>query len=170
MFRLIKLEEENETKFSPWGFEVCAKNVIKIQKIMDIKKLTQERELKFRVWDKLRERFTTCESGYQGHYILSLKGEFHNLQNGSGGKEYIVQQYTGLKDKNGKEIYEGDIIQLEGSPISYSIEWDRYQWAINAHGALGYDPDWNIQPFNHCVYERASVVGNVFENPELLKQ
>jgi uncharacterized phage protein (TIGR01671 family) len=82
----------------------------------------------------------------------------------------VIQQYTGLKDTNCKDIYEGDIIQLEGSPISYSIEWDKYQWAINAHGALGYDPDWNIQPFNHCVYERAIVVGNIFKNSDLLKQ
>jgi uncharacterized phage protein (TIGR01671 family) len=85
-------------------------------------------------------------------------------------RKLVLQQFTGLKDKNGKEICEGDIIQLEGSPISYSIEWNKYQWAINAHGALGYDPDWNIQPFNHCVYERAIVVGNIFENSDLLKQ
>jgi hypothetical protein len=127
------------------------------------------RNPKFRVWDKLDQRMICPDVGYQGHYALSLDGHFHNLQNGSGGKEYIIQQFTGLKDKNGKKICEGDIIQLEGSPISYSIEWDKYQWAINAHGALGCDPDWNIQPFNHCVYERAIVVGNVFETPELLE-
>ena len=69
-----------------------------------------KREIKFRVYDTLEERFIKCDEGYQGHYVLSLKGEFHNLQNGSGGKEYIVQQFTGLKDSDGEDIYEGDTL------------------------------------------------------------
>jgi uncharacterized phage protein (TIGR01671 family) len=117
------------------------------------------RELKFRAWDTTY-RITLYSDSSSISYIFALAKK----------DNFTVLQYTGLKDKNGVEIYEGDIIQLEGSPISYSIEWDRYQWAINAHGALGYDPDWNIQPFNHCVYERAIVVGNIFENSDLLKQ
>ena len=128
------------------------------------------RTLKFRVWDKFMKCWWCEDSQY-----LQMDGKkihpapWSTLSADLPDEHIVIQQYTGLKDTNCKDIYEGDIIQLEGSPISYSIEWDKYQWAINAHGALGYDPDWNIQPFNHCVYERAIVVGNIFETPELLK-
>jgi hypothetical protein len=128
------------------------------------------KELKFRIWNSVENKWNGLH-----HNSPRMIGELCCL-NGvylipeSVSRKLVLQQFTGLKDKNGKEICEGDIIQLEGSPIYYSIEWNKYQWAINAHGALGYDPDWNIQPFNHCVYERAIVVGNIFENSDLLKQ
>ena len=123
------------------------------------------RPLKFRIWDKADREWTSYAP-----FFSSAHGKiFEFFPSKYQAVNLVIQQFTGLKDIEGKEIYENDIIQLEGSPITYSIEWDRYQWAINAHGALGYDPDWNIQPFNHCVYERAIVVGNIFENSDLLE-
>lgn len=123
------------------------------------------RELKFRVWDKLEQRFITCDEGYQGHYVLSLKGEFHNLQNGSGGKECVVQQYTGLKDRNGKEIYEGDI--FKGGNYKWdAVEFRNGQFQVNLIGARGFTLD---ELCCDSDLQRPEVIGNIFENPELLK-
>ena len=47
------------------------------------------RTLKFRAWDKLEKRFFYPDKGHQGHYVLYLNGQFQNLQNGSGGDEYL---------------------------------------------------------------------------------
>ena len=129
------------------------------------------RELKFRVYDKLAERFIKCDEGYQGHYVLSLKGEFHNLQNGSGGKEYIVQQYTGLKDKNETDIYEGDIVKYRrGFDVEREsrelISYIKFQ-----NGAFGFD----MKGFNDMFISLENdsdieVIGNIFENSEHLEQ
>jgi hypothetical protein len=55
----------------------------------------------------------THDHGYQGHYVLTLDGNFQNLQNGVGGSEVVVMLSTGRHDCSGKSIFEKDILQTE---------------------------------------------------------
>jgi len=117
------------------------------------------RKLKFRVWDKLEKRFIYPDKGYQGHFILTLNGKFHNLQNGSGGDEYVVQQFTGEYDKNKKEIYEGDIIR------SYSEEFinDNYEAEVVFVDAAFHSKINEKEYAGLWSGDDIEVIGNIFE-------
>ena len=109
------------------------------------------RELKFRVWNKIMRHYR--------HFVLQ-KGVSVSI-----GADLEIEQCTGLKDKNGKEIYEGDILHSKVGTdyvVSYSVDKGRYEmWSKDGCGGGIADVQY-IKEFN------IEVIGNIHENPELL--
>ena len=83
-------------------------------------------------------------------------------------ERYVLMQYTGLKDKNGREIYEGDIVLYDRNihkdidTAKFKVVWakDRYVLQEIKHKYYIDDVTWEL----------VEVIGNVYENPELLKE
>ena len=128
---------------------------------------------KFRVWDKLAKRMIYPHNDNQQHFIIDLNGRFHNLQNGSGGDDYVIQQYTGLTDSNDDPIYEGDILMYKSGSIPTTGVIGQVLYEAD-HG--GYIFQWERKgPNQHHINLNCDVafesviVGNILENPELLK-
>jgi uncharacterized phage protein (TIGR01671 family) len=136
-----------------------------------------QRELKFRVWSKEGKYFFDGDDIAIVGDDSFLTYDWHHDGGKSWGYEnkgsYIIQQYADLKDKNGKEIYEGDIIkysyqEIDGIHFKYfQVLWDDFfkSWAL---------ADDSGQPLSHTGWkfyncDMGEVWGNIFENPELLK-
>ena len=106
---------------------------------------------KFRAWDKENKEMVEVE--LLGKEVLLYKdGEWENIEN------FEVMQYTGLKDENGREIYEGDIAR--------HATWGDIYEVIFEDGGFYVLSSYDFQTINEYPLE---VIGNVYENPELLE-
>ena len=114
------------------------------------------RELKFRAWDTGAKRWT---SGVMP-VLTGLSLELNPAHSG-----IIIEQYTGLKDKNGKEICEGDIVQCGAykGKVHYSV-------GVACYCVGDYTPIYQISRIENESFITLKVIGNIHENPELLKE
>jgi uncharacterized phage protein (TIGR01671 family) len=142
------------------------------------------REIKFRAWmddeKKMYENVglagkivffeyeTTEDEDFEQHY-------WGILQSGD-----ALMQYAGLKDKNGKEIYEGDVVILNTShkalgavfkPEKHVVQWRENSPTMDMLNIEYINADRKIGiTFDNGMVDEIEVIGNIYENPELLEQ
>ena len=119
------------------------------------------RDIKFRAWDtQAEEMLYGVEHTYDGYKVpMPSFGALLDCPD-----FYNVMQYTGLKDQNGKEIYEGDILQFSNGNLGEVI-WSnlRAGFDVAFDGAIPEELDVGLA-------DRSEVIGNIYQNKELLNE
>jgi uncharacterized phage protein (TIGR01671 family) len=114
--------------------------------------------LRFRVWDKRLNRYL---GEYDPIQMIMSNGNLAYLDD-YGMKFYEVEQCTGLKDRNGTFIYEGDLVKDKDGYIAY-VAWFNGAWWLKSEPSQAMDRE------NEENYAEFEVIGNIHENKELLK-
>ncbi len=134
------------------------------------------RAIKFRVWNKSKKIMLNEK---QGQIVIRLNGKLKDSFTGNGSvlnlpernPKWPIMQFTGLLDKNGKEIYEGDIVSWGKKYTDRSmIGWDNFYNSF----CLEFLPRLKQnkiekEPLCSDLRKSIEIIGNIFENPELLK-
>lgn len=147
--------------------------------------MNSQREIKFRAWDTTFKKMHNV-----GAITFNANGKFDNelvVDNEDWVQipSYILMQFTGLRDKNGNEIYEGDILRhaYPAGQTCYQIlfgEWDNGDSYEDNERGIG----WYLQVISSDLIDRKGsitgllgypdykdleIIGNIYENPELIK-
>jgi len=140
------------------------------------------RELKFRIWFKPTYEYKCEFMDRYGKELPDLDCVFYTQDdffddtwlNTDDYEDITVEQYTGLKDKNGKEIYDGDIITETISGVEdydikqdYEVYWDDDTLCWGIRGTKGFN--YNLHSDLYETNMSREVIGNIHENPDLLE-
>lgn len=159
------------------------------------------RDVKFRIWDSKRKKFTTSVTDHHlnvFYAVIAVSGRvYFEREVDCGMDEYIgdvgefsLCQYTGVKDKNGKEIYEGDIVnalyygneKYENMVVIFG-KYEDLCWALASpiddikneiYSEVRHDVNGTLvceqQPLVSEQFAQYEIIGNIFENPDLLNE
>jgi hypothetical protein len=120
------------------------------------------REIKFRAWLKEKKIIGEVLGIDILHKEIFFSNEDVDCYEHTDFKDIELMQYTGLKDKNNKEIYEGDIVTLHNSKYKVIFNTKEARFVLR-------DDEFESEiPFTNNNNERMEIIGNIYENPELL--
>lgn len=146
------------------------------------------REIKFRAWDDngkdSRMYYPGDRTADDTRLMLNMHGDLlearklhkgevnhtpdeaynHAVYPARIGHSLTLMQYTGSEDKTGKEIYEGDILTSDHADYTPG-----YRWVVEWRDA-GFYPFNDVDEQSHGDFDTMEIIGNIYQNPELLKQ